>query len=79
MILLLDHVRTKRAALPDDVARCRMVVPSDGLVSVSLWDTTDAAALKAIAAMAAPPPPPAPGLPAGVPLPQGFPIPLPVR
>ncbi len=37
----------------------------------------DAAALKAAAAMAAPPP--RPGLPAGVPLPQGFPIPAPAR
>lgn len=46
MILLLDHIRTKRAP-PDDIARCRIAIPSDGLVSVSLWDTTDASALKA--------------------------------
>ena len=45
MILLMDHIRTKRN-IPEDVMRCRVVVPSDGRVSVSLWDTTDAAALK---------------------------------
>lgn len=39
----------------------------------------DAGALKAVAAMAAPPQLEAPGLPGGVPLPQGFPIPVPVR
>lgn len=44
MILLMDHIRTKRS-LPDE-HRCRMVVPSDGLVSVSLWDTADPNALK---------------------------------
>lgn len=39
----------------------------------------DAGVLKAIAAMAAPPQPAVRGLPPGVPLPQGFPIPVPVR
>ncbi|GBF87757.1 hypothetical protein Rsub_00468 [Raphidocelis subcapitata] len=45
MILLMDHVRTKRA-LPDDL-RCRLVIPTDGLISVSLWDVADPDALKA--------------------------------
>ncbi|KIZ06155.1 hypothetical protein MNEG_1801 [Monoraphidium neglectum] len=32
MILLLDHVRTKRS-MPEEI-RCRLVIPSDGLISV---------------------------------------------
>lgn len=46
VVLLLDHV--KRGTTPEGM-RVRMIVPSDGLTSVSLWDlapTTDAAQLK---------------------------------
>eukprot|EP00879_Flechtneria_rotunda_P001693 GHRR01001854.1.p1 GENE.GHRR01001854.1~~GHRR01001854.1.p1 ORF type:complete len:288 (+),score=133.51 GHRR01001854.1:102-965(+) len=43
MILLLDFA--KRKATPQD-HKCRMVIPSDGVTSVSLWDTTDSAALQ---------------------------------
>eukprot|EP00877_Chromochloris_zofingiensis_P013878 jgi/Chrzof1/8744/Cz03g22220.t1 len=43
MILLLDHV--KRRTIPDSM-KVRMVVPSDGNISISLWDVEDIAALK---------------------------------
>lgn len=42
MILLLDFA--KRKAAPAG-CRCRMVLPSDGETSVSLWDTQDSQAL----------------------------------
>lgn len=53
------------------------VRPVDRGVSTRL--TADAAVLKGVAASAQPPQPAASGLPGGVPLPQGFPIPVPVR
>ncbi|WIA19840.1 hypothetical protein OEZ85_005745 [Tetradesmus obliquus] len=43
MILLLDFA--KRKATPPG-CKCRMVIPSDGITSVSLWDTADPASLQ---------------------------------
>jgi hypothetical protein len=43
MLVLADHVR--RGAVAEG-CRCRVVIPSDGLVSVSLWDTADPEGLK---------------------------------
>ncbi|KAF6261745.1 hypothetical protein COO60DRAFT_734763 [Scenedesmus sp. NREL 46B-D3] len=43
LILLLDFA--KRKATPPG-CKCRMVVPSDGITSVSMWDTVDPAGLQ---------------------------------
>lgn len=42
MIVLLDHV--KRRSIPEDL-RCRMVIPSSGQASFSLWDVPSEGAL----------------------------------
>jgi len=44
MILLLDHA--KRKTIPEGI-RVRMIIPSAGLTSFSLWDCEDPAVLKA--------------------------------
>jgi hypothetical protein len=45
IILLMDAA--KRRAIPDGVGRVRMIIPSDGRESVSLWDAAAAAPLQA--------------------------------